>query len=73
MASFRTSAEALIEIINLCEQTLTALHRDCGELAMETNSGQDRQPERLRRSKSARHLLLIKGGLSTNRQQLKTP
>jgi hypothetical protein len=63
MGTFRTSAEALVEIISLCEQTLTALHRDHFEGPAAGESDQDRRPTRRRRSKFVRHLFLIRGGL----------
>jgi len=65
MAPFGTSAEALIEIIHLCEQTLTALYRDAGEGQPGESFGQYRHSERSPRSKLAHRLFLIKGGRST--------
>ena len=63
MGKTGTSAEALIEILNLCEQTLTALNADSADGGRGDNSDQDRRYERRRRSKFVRRLFLIKGGL----------
>lgn len=65
MAPFGTGAQALIEIIHLCEQTLTALYQDASEGRADENTGQYRRPEYDPRSKLARRLFLIKGGRST--------
>lgn len=64
MGKSGTSAEALIEILNLCEQTLTALNTDYADVARSHKSDQDRRYERRRRSKFVRRLFLIRGGLS---------
>ena len=64
MGNAGTSAEALIEILNLCEQTLTSLNEDWVDSAPSFKSDQVRRTEHARRSKFARHLFLIRGGLS---------
>jgi len=64
MGKAGTSAEALIEILNLCEQTLTALNADYADSARSHKLDQDRLHERRRRSKFVRRLFLIRGGLS---------
>jgi hypothetical protein len=66
MGKFGNSAEALIEILNLCEQTLTALKADYDEAQAEHN----RRQERLRSAKLVRQLFLIKGGLYGTDQQV---
>jgi len=72
MGKTGTSAEALIEILNLCEQTLTALNADYTDGGRGDNSDQDRRYERRRRSKFVRRLFLIKGGLCADSQQPST-
>jgi hypothetical protein len=63
MGKAGTSAEALIELLNLCEQTLTALNGDYADGSRGSKSDQERRSERIRRSKIVRSLYLIKGGL----------
>jgi hypothetical protein len=77
MGKLGSSAEALIEILNLCEQTLTALKADYDEalrpLQTDQNclqSDQNRRQEPRRSTKLVRRLFLIRGGLSRTDQQL---
>ena len=64
MGKSGTSAEALLEILNLCEQTLTALNAEYPDGARSHKLVQDRLHERRRGSKFVRRLFLIRGGLS---------
>jgi hypothetical protein len=70
MGKFGNSAEALVEILNLCEQTLTALKADYDEALRAQQSDQNRRQERLRSAKLVRQLFLIKGGLYGTDQQV---
>ena len=65
-----TSAEALIEILNLCEQTLTALRADYDQALVSDQSDQNCRHEPQSSTKLVRHLFLIRGGLYRTDQQL---
>jgi hypothetical protein len=66
MGNFGNSAEALVEILTLCEQTLTALRSDYEEGLHRQQSAQNRRQERRRST----NLVLIRGGLSGMERQL---
>ena len=66
MGNFGNSAEALVEILTLCEQTLTALRSDYEEGLHRQQSAQNRRQERRRST----NLVLIRGGLSGMEPQL---
>jgi hypothetical protein len=63
-------AEALVEIINLCEQTLTALEGDYERGVRVEESDQNCRQEPPRSTKLVRRLFLIKGGLSRTKPHL---
>jgi hypothetical protein len=68
MGSAGTSADALIEILDLCEQTLTVLcpHDDVPSPSRASDkTSQSRQPMR---ANVARRLVLIQGGLPSDLQ-----
>jgi hypothetical protein len=63
MGQASSSVEALIEILDLCEQALTAI-RSCGErLIPEPMVDKYRQSWRITRVKLDRNFVLIRGGL----------
>jgi len=65
MGQASSSVEALIEILDLCEQALTAI-RTCGErLIAEPMADKYRQSWRTRRAKLDRNFVLIRGGLDS--------
>jgi hypothetical protein len=66
MGKFGNSAEALVEILTLCEQTLTALRSDYDEVLHPKQSDQNRRQERRRST----NMVLIRGGLSRTEPQL---
>jgi hypothetical protein len=70
MGKFGNSAEPLIEILNLCEQTLTALHAEYDGVLRAQESGQNRPEDRPRSTKPVRRLFVIRGGLSRSNQQI---
>jgi hypothetical protein len=70
MGKAGTSAEALIEILNLCEQTLTALKADYDHALVSDQSDQNCRHERRRSTKYVPRLSLIRGGLSRTDRQL---
>jgi len=70
MGNFGNSAEALVEILNLCEQTLSALKTDYEERLRAKPFDQNRRQEQRRSTNLVRHLWLIRGGLSDTDRQL---
>jgi hypothetical protein len=64
MGKLGNSAEALVEILNLCEQTLTALKGDDDNALRPQQSDQNRRQEPRRSTNFVRQLFLIRGGLS---------
>jgi hypothetical protein len=62
MGKFGDSAEALVEILTLCEQTLTALKSDYDEGLHRQQSDQNRRQEQRRSTNMVRRLFLIRGG-----------
>jgi hypothetical protein len=65
MGTFGNSAEALVEILTLCEQPLTALRIDYDEGLHRQQSDQNRRLERRRST----NMVLIRGGLSRTEPQ----
>ena len=65
MGKFGNSAETLVEILTLCEQTLTALRSHYDEDLCGKQSGQNRRQERRRST----NMVLIRGGLSRKEPQ----
>jgi hypothetical protein len=55
------SAGALIEILNLCAETLTSLHSDQDAAAAQPDTGHALAGKS---TKTGRHLVVIQGGLS---------
>ena len=70
MGNFGSSAEALVEILTLCEQTLTALKADYDNSLRANPSDQNRRLERGPSTNVVRHLFLIRGGLAHTDTQL---
>jgi hypothetical protein len=66
MGKLGNSAEALVEILTLCEQTLRALKADYGNSIRANPSDQNRRQERRRFT----NMVLIRGGLSRTDSQL---
>lgn len=64
-----TCDQALIEILNLCEQTLTALRRYEEEFNSPSKADKFSLPRRQKRAISAPRFVLIQGGLSTDTKQ----
>jgi hypothetical protein len=63
MAPSSTCAEALVEILNLCEQTLTALRKH-EETHVATGPADKYRQSRLQKRANFARLVLIEGGLS---------
>jgi len=59
-----TCAEALIEILNLCEQTLTALGRHEEGLISTPPADKYRHPGRYKSANVVRRFVFIQGGLT---------
>jgi hypothetical protein len=66
MGKLGNSAEALVEILTLCEQTLRALKADYDNSIRGNPSDQNRRQERRRFT----NMVLIRGGLSRTDSQL---
>jgi hypothetical protein len=58
-----TCAEALVEILNLCEQTLTALRRRPVQLGLNPSADKYRRIRRHRDANIGHRLVLLHGGL----------
>jgi len=69
MGQFADSAEALIEILNLCEQTLTALTPVYDNAGRYPQSDEVRRQERHHGAKFVSRLFLIRGGRYHTDQQ----
>jgi|GEM_PF-4974018 len=63
MSMNRDSAESLIEILSLCEQTLAAFDAHNGTHDVAPIPAKARMPECHRPNKTARPFVLIRGGL----------
>jgi hypothetical protein len=72
MGKLATSTEALIEILNLCEQTLTAISADSDGVLDAQQPDQNRREDQRHSTKSVRRLFLIRGGLFRSHQQIST-
>jgi len=73
MRQASSSVEALIEILDLCEQALTAV-RNCGErLIPEPLADKYRQSLQNTRVKLDRNFVLIRGGLASESNPSKRP
>jgi hypothetical protein len=64
MGSFGKSAEPLIEILRLCEQTLAALEPQTDDVVPTPRADKTRASGQRGRTIVAGHLILIEGGLS---------
>jgi hypothetical protein len=69
MGKFDNSAEALVEILTLCEQTLTALGADYDNCLSARQTDQNGREARRCSTKIVRQLFLIEGGLSRKDRQ----
>ena len=58
-----TGAETLVEILNLCEQTLTALRRRPVQLGLNSSADKYRRIRRPRDANIGSRLVLLQGGL----------
>lgn len=69
MVRLTTEGDALLEILELCEQTLAAIRPREEGLAQRPASDKSSQSSRRMRANVARHLILIQGGSTANLQQ----
>jgi hypothetical protein len=71
MRQASSSVEALIEILDLCEQALTAIRNTGERLIPEQPADKYRQSWQNTRVKFDRNFVLIRGGLSTRTDRSK--
>jgi hypothetical protein len=70
MGSFGKGAESLVEVLNLCEQTLAALDLRAEPAEPQPSSDKLRLPAQRRHAKFAQRFKLILGGLHSRRQAI---
>jgi hypothetical protein len=73
MGSSISCAEALVEILNLCEQTLTALRTRRAQLGSAGSTDKYRRIRRQRDTNVDHRLILLQGGLGKQAPVIRKP